>query len=75
MSLEQQLLRPAQIAPFLGVSASRVYQLIAAGVLPSVRVGGSIRVPRPALQEWLKVQTEDALAAIADLAPTVNRQR
>ena len=43
---EKQFLKPPEISPLLGVSLSRVYQLIATGVVPSVRIGGSLRIPR-----------------------------
>ena len=65
MQVDQQLLRPAQVGPFLGISTSRVYQLIDARVIPAVRIGGAIRVPRPALEEWLKIQARSALNAVA----------
>jgi excisionase family DNA binding protein len=73
MQFEQQLLRPAQVGPLLGISTSRVYQLIGARVLPAVRVGGAIRVPRSALEEWLQIQARSALSAVAVL-PESSRQ-
>lgn len=38
-------------ARFLSISRSMVYKLIARGVLPSVRLGGSRRVPVRAVRE------------------------
>jgi excisionase family DNA binding protein len=64
MSTSEQLLRPAQIAPLLGVSTSRVYQLIAAGVIPATRVGGALRIPCAAWERWLATQSERALASL-----------
>jgi excisionase family DNA binding protein len=43
--------RPSQAAAMLSLSRAKVYQLIAEGTLPSVRLGGSIRVPVSALRE------------------------
>jgi excisionase family DNA binding protein len=44
---------PDEVAQVLRVSRSRVYQLIAAGELPSVRFGRrSVRVPLDALRRW-----------------------
>jgi excisionase family DNA binding protein len=51
------LLRPSEAADALGVSRSKAYELIAAGVIPSIRIGGSVRVPVDALQKWI---TENA---------------
>ena len=53
--MERLLLRPGEAADALGIGRSKIYELIAAGVIPSVRVGGkSIRVPVDALREWMK---------------------
>ena len=64
MKEEQQLLKPADLAPLIGVSLSRVYQLISSGVLPSIRMAGAIRVPRAAWDRWLADQGERALRAV-----------
>ena len=58
-----EMLRPADIGPQLGVTTGRVYQLIAAGVLPAVRVGRSLRIPRAAWEKWLARQADRALAS------------
>jgi excisionase family DNA binding protein len=47
------LLRPGEAAEMLGFSRSTVYSLIATGQLPSVRIGGSTRVPLAGLRAWL----------------------
>ena len=52
-------LRPAEAAELLGISRSRAYGLIAAGDLPSVRVGTSVRVPLAGLKKWLALQGGD----------------
>ncbi|MFO0852416.1 MAG: helix-turn-helix domain-containing protein [Gemmataceae bacterium] len=43
--------RVGDAAKFLGVSRSFVYRLIQGGVLPSVKLGGSRRVPVRAVRE------------------------
>jgi excisionase family DNA binding protein len=50
--LERLLLRPAEAAEILGVSRSKLYELIAARKLPSVRLddGRLIRIPLSALK-------------------------
>ena len=35
---------------------ARSYELIGAGVLPSIKIGGSVRVPADALREWIRQQ-------------------
>ena len=52
--MEQRLMRPSEAAQFLGVSRSKVYEMVAAKEIPSIRLaGGSIRVPAAQLAEWL----------------------
>ena len=63
---ERQLLRPADVADELGVSVSRVYQLVRSRELPAVRFGGSIRIPRPAWDAWLLAQRDRALESLQD---------
>jgi excisionase family DNA binding protein len=64
MNEEQQLLKPSDLAPMFGISVSRVYQMISAGELPSVRVGGAIRIPRGAWNKWLADQGDRAMKSL-----------
>jgi excisionase family DNA binding protein len=50
--LERLLLRPAEAAEILGVSRSKLYELVAARKLPSVRLddGRLIRIPLSVLK-------------------------
>jgi excisionase family DNA binding protein len=57
---DRLLYRPAEAADAIGVSRARAYELIAAGTLPSIRIGGSIRVPVEALREWVNRQLAEA---------------
>jgi excisionase family DNA binding protein len=50
---EKLLVRPAKVAELLDVSRSSVYELIAAGLIPSIRLGKSIRVPLDKLKALL----------------------
>jgi excisionase family DNA binding protein len=53
---ERMLYRPAEVGEAIGVSRARAYELIAAGVIPSIRIGSSIRVPVDSLREWIREQ-------------------
>ena len=53
------LLRPAEAAAALGVSRSKIYELLSRRVIPSVRLDGSIRVPAIQLQAWIEAQVRD----------------
>ena len=59
--MDRLLLRPAEVCGLIGMGKSKVYQLLSAGVIPSVRVGGSVRVPADRLREWVEaLQTGEA---------------
>lgn len=55
---ERMLFRPAEAAEAIGVSRARAYELIAAGIIPSIRIGSSVRVPVEALREWVASRVE-----------------
>jgi excisionase family DNA binding protein len=54
--VDKMVLRPAQVADALQISRSKSYELIAAGEIPSVLVGGCKRVPVEALRQWIDRQ-------------------
>lgn len=56
---ERILYRPSEAADAIGVSRARAYELIAAGVIPSIRIGTSIRVPVDALKTWIAKQLQE----------------
>ena len=60
---EREVLKPSEIAAMLGVSSGRVYQLIAAGVIPATRIGHALRIPRAAWDAWLLQQRKSAVAS------------
>jgi len=57
------MLRPAEAADAIGVSRSKAYELIANGAIPSVKLGGCVRVPVAALQEWINRHVVDRAEA------------
>src|SRR5947207_472560 len=61
--VEKLLLRPAEAAEAIGVGRSKAYELIASGELPSVRIGGSVRVPVEKLREWIDRKAAERMAA------------
>lgn len=62
---EQMLYDCLEVAEAIGVSRTKVYKLINRGVLPSIRVGGVIRVPVGALREWIANGTVGARSTAA----------
>jgi excisionase family DNA binding protein len=63
MNDRKAILRPADLAPLLGVSTARVYQLISSGDIPAIRIGGAWRVPKAAWESWLREQGTKAINA------------
>jgi len=51
------LWRADEVARMLGIGRSKTYEMIAAGQLPVVRVGRSVRVPSAALDRWVQANT------------------
>lgn len=45
-------LRPSEIAEYLDVSVSTIYELIKSGDIPSKLVGRQLRIPREQFLEW-----------------------
>lgn len=55
MQQEQILLRPIEAARALDCSRTRVYELVHAGALPHVLLGGtSLRIPRAAIEKLVQ---------------------
>jgi excisionase family DNA binding protein len=52
------LLKAGQVAQLLGLGRSTVFALLAAGELPVIRIGRSVRVPRVALERWIDERTD-----------------
>ena len=52
--MDKLLLRPLEAAEAIGIGRSKVYELLASGELPSLRIGGSVRVPVDKLREWIE---------------------
>lgn len=51
--MDRLLLRPIEAAEAIGIGRSKVYELLASGELPSIRIGSSVRVPVDALRDWI----------------------
>ena len=48
------VLTPSEVANFLGIGRDKTYRLLAAGEIPSVKLGRTYRTPRRTLEEWLE---------------------
>jgi len=52
------LLRPEEAASVMGVSRSRIYELMRQGSLPRIHIGRSVRIPTQAVQAWVTLQAD-----------------
>lgn len=57
MGLEPLLLKATEAGKVLGLGRSKVFAMVAAGELPVIRIGRSVRIPRQALERWIRDQT------------------
>ena len=55
------LLRPDEVALRLGIGRSKVYALINSQSIPSVQIGGSVRVPLESLKQWIAEREQPAV--------------
>jgi excisionase family DNA binding protein len=62
---EKPFLSAKEVGDLLGISRSRVYQLITAKQIPATRFSGCTRIPRKAWNEWLERKNEDALSGLS----------
>jgi excisionase family DNA binding protein len=52
-----ELLRPEDVQSILRIGRSKVYEMIAHGELPVVRIGRAVRIPRDELERWVAEHT------------------
>ena len=63
--MERLLLKPSEAMELIAVGRSRIYEMLASGELPSIRVGRSIRIPVKALEEWV-ADSQEAAAGVEE---------
>ena len=53
-ALQRLLLRIPEVAETPGIGRTKIYELIATGVLPTIRVGRAVRISVSTLQKWVE---------------------
>jgi excisionase family DNA binding protein len=53
---QRLLLRIPEVAETPGIGRTKIYELIATGVLPTIRVGRAVRITNIALQKWVEAR-------------------
>ncbi|MGH7883163.1 MAG: helix-turn-helix domain-containing protein [Candidatus Dormibacteraceae bacterium] len=54
---DRMVLRVEEVHELLGISQWTIYEMIRRGELPALRIGRLLRIPRPALEEWVAART------------------
>ena len=70
---EKAFLTVAEAAEILGLKKSKTYQMMRSGLLPRVRIGGSIRVPLDKLKVWCQQKSDESTAMEGQHAPAQHR--
>jgi excisionase family DNA binding protein len=55
---QKRLIRPAEAFDLLGVGHTKGYDLLKTGAIPVVRLGGTLRIPLGALEQWIEQNTQ-----------------
>ncbi len=62
-SPQRLLLRIPEVAETLGIGRTKIYEMIATGELPTIRVGRAVRISVAALQKWIEEREQQGLSA------------
>ena len=65
---QRLLLRIPEVAEMLGIGRTKIYELIATGELPTIRVGRAVRISVRTLQEWVEACEQQRIVHLKDVA-------
>jgi len=54
--VEPLLLRADEAAIVLGIGRTKVFEMLACGELPAIKIGRCVRVPKDRLEKWIDEQ-------------------
>jgi excisionase family DNA binding protein len=60
---QRLLLRIPEVAETLGIGRTKIYEMIATGELPTIRVGRAVRISVSTLQKWVEEREMQGLSA------------
>lgn len=66
--MERLMLKPLEAAEMIGMGRTAFYSLVKARVIPSCRIGKSIRIPVAALRVWVDQQMTSADGRVGQLS-------
>jgi len=59
---QRLLLRIPEVAETLGIGRAKIYELIATGELPTIRVGRAVRISVSTLQKWVENREQQGIS-------------
>ncbi len=59
---QRLLLRIPEVAETLGIGRTKIYEMIATGELPTIRVGRAVRISVCTLQKWVEAREQQGLS-------------
>ena len=59
---QRLLLRIPEAAETLGLGRTKIYELIATGELPTIRVGRAVRISVSTLQKWVEEREQQGIS-------------
>ncbi len=59
---QRLLLRIPEAAETLGIGRTKIYELIAMGELPTIRVGRAVRISVSTLQKWVEEREQQGVS-------------
>ena len=59
---QRLLLRIPEVAETLGIGRTKIYELIAIGELPTIRVGRAVRISVSTLQKWVEEREQQGVS-------------
>jgi excisionase family DNA binding protein len=61
--VERLTYRITEAAEAIGVSRTKMYEMVASGEVPSVKLGKSVRIPVQQLKAWLNRRVDEKATA------------
>ena len=59
---QRLLLRIPEVTETLGIGRTKIYELIATGELPTIRVGRAVRISVSTLQKWVENREQQGIS-------------
>jgi excisionase family DNA binding protein len=59
---QRLLLRIPEVAEKLGIGRTKIYEMIATGELPTIRIGRAVRISVTTLQKWVEEREQQGVS-------------